>query len=122
MVKHAHSSGEYNKRRAECEQAVRILSGFYPGIRALRNVTLDQIEQHRAALLDVVYRRAVHVVAENGRVLDAVKALRWGISRHLEGEWPNRTPAFAICLKSARPSWTAWWNLRKASPECTARV
>jgi len=78
MVKHAHSSGEYNKRRAECEQAVRILSGFYPGIRALRDVTLDQIEQHRAALSDVVYRRAVHVVAENGRVLDAVKALRSG--------------------------------------------
>jgi len=76
MVKHAHSSGEYNKRRAECEEAVRKLSAFYPGIRALRDVRLEEVESHQDDLPDVIYRRALHVVAENARVLDAVKALR----------------------------------------------
>ncbi len=78
MVKHEHSSGAYNKRRAECEGAVRKLAEFYPGIRALRDVTVEQVEQHRADLPDAVYRRALHVVAEDERVLDAVKALRSG--------------------------------------------
>ena len=78
MVKHAHSSGEYNKRRAECEEAVRKLAEYDPNIRALRDVTVDQIQKHRADLPDAVYRRAMHVVAENARVLDAVKALRSG--------------------------------------------
>ncbi|HYB60833.1 MAG TPA: galactokinase [Methylomirabilota bacterium] len=78
MVKHAHSSGEYNKRRSECEAAVRTLSRFHPGIRALRDATLDQIRQHREDMPDVVYRRALHVVAEDERVLDAVRALRSG--------------------------------------------
>jgi galactokinase len=78
MVKHQHASGEYNKRRAECEEAVRKLAVFYPGIRALRDVTPDQIQQHRADLSDAVVRRAVHVVAENARVLNAAKALRSG--------------------------------------------
>jgi galactokinase len=78
MVKHAHSSGEYNKRRAECEEAVRILARFYPDIRALRDVTLDQVQERRADLPEVVYRRALHVVAEDERVLAAVAALRSG--------------------------------------------
>lgn len=78
MVKHEHSSGQYNQRRAECEAAVRKLAEFYPNILALRDVTLDQIERHRADMPDVVYRRALHVVAENSRVLGAAKALRSG--------------------------------------------
>jgi galactokinase len=75
MVKHANSSGEYNLRRAQCEEAVARLSAFYPGITALRDVTVEQLELHREVLPDVIYRRAAHVVAENARVLAAVRAL-----------------------------------------------
>ncbi|MGB6545672.1 MAG: galactokinase [Candidatus Acidiferrales bacterium] len=78
MVKHANSSGEYNVRRAQCEEAVARLSAFYTGISALRDVTPEQLEKHRDALPDVVYRRAAHVVAENERVLAAVRALGAG--------------------------------------------
>ncbi len=31
MVKHELSGGEYNRRRAECEEGVKILSKWYPG-------------------------------------------------------------------------------------------
>jgi galactokinase len=78
MVKHANSSGEYNLRRAQCEDAVARLSAFYPGITALRDVTVEQLEKHRDALPDVVYRRAAHVVAEDERVLSAVRSLAAG--------------------------------------------
>jgi len=78
MVKHELASGEYNRRRAECEEAVRRLSAVLPGIRALRDVRPGQLEQHRGVLPEVIYKRALHIVSENGRVLDAAEALRHG--------------------------------------------
>jgi galactokinase len=78
MVKHELASGEYNQRRADCEEAVRRLSAVLPGIRALRDVSLDQLEKYRALLTEVIYKRALHIVTENTRVLDAAEALRVG--------------------------------------------
>jgi galactokinase len=78
MVKHELASSEYNRRRADCEEAVRRLSTVLPGIRALRDVSLEQLEKHRDVLSDVTYKRALHVVTENARVLDSGEALRSG--------------------------------------------
>src|SRR4051794_10642262 len=36
MVKHTLAAGEYNRRREECEQAVKIISQFLPHVRQLR--------------------------------------------------------------------------------------
>ncbi len=63
-------------RRAECHQAVELLASALPGIRALRDVSVDDFEQHAALLPYVVKKRARHVVHENARTLAAVKALR----------------------------------------------
>jgi galactokinase len=78
MVKHELASSEYNRRRADCEEAVRRLLAVLPGIRALRDVTLVQLEKNRALLTDVIYKRALHIVSENDRVLDSGQALRTG--------------------------------------------
>ena len=78
MVKHELASGEYNRRRADCEEAVRRLSAVLPGIRALRDVSLEQLEKHRSVLPEIIYKRALHIVSENARVLDAAEALRVG--------------------------------------------
>src|SRR5580692_8235824 len=78
MVKHELASGEYNRRRADCEEAVRRLAAVLPGIRALRDVSLEQLEKHRGALTEVIYKRALHIVSENARTLDAAEALRVG--------------------------------------------
>jgi galactokinase len=75
-VKHDLATSEYNKRRAECHQAVELLASALPGIRALRDVSVDDFEQHAALLPYVVKKRARHVVHENARTLAAVKALR----------------------------------------------
>jgi galactokinase len=78
MVKHDLASGEYNQRRAECEEAVRRLAKVLPGIRSLRDVTLEQLERHRGSLSEIIYKRVLHVVTENARVLDAAESLRTG--------------------------------------------
>ena len=78
MVKHELSGGEYNQRRAQCEEGVHLLSKSYPGIRALRDVSLEQLEAQKASLPPVVYKRCLHVVVENQRVTQAARCFRSG--------------------------------------------
>jgi galactokinase len=75
MVKHELASGEYNRRRAECEAGVERLARCLPGVRALRDVTPDELERYGNELPEVVYRRCRHVIGENARVIEAAGAL-----------------------------------------------
>jgi galactokinase len=75
MVKHALASSAYNERRAQCEAGVQQLAQFLPNVKALRDVTLDELEQFGRDLPEVVYRRCRHVITENARVLAAAQAL-----------------------------------------------
>jgi len=68
----------YNERRAQCEAAVKALSQGGAPICALRDVTLEQLEQAKDRLELIVYCRARHVVTENARVQEAVAALKGG--------------------------------------------
>jgi galactokinase len=74
-IKHAHAAGEYNARRSDCERGVQFLASKIRGVRALRDVSSQDLEQFRRELPDVVYQRCRHVVAENARVLEAADAL-----------------------------------------------
>jgi galactokinase len=78
MVKHQLASSEYNARREECEQGVRILSKYLPDIKSLRDVSIADLERFGSELPEVLYRRCRHVIAENDRVLRAATALRAG--------------------------------------------
>lgn len=78
MVRHEVASSEYNERRAECEQGVRILRIALPEIRALRDVTIAQLEAHRQNLSPTIFARCRHVITENARVKSAVETLRRG--------------------------------------------
>jgi galactokinase len=78
MVKHELAATEYNERRRECQQAVDLLSAGRPGIRALRDVSIGELDENQKRLPEVIYRRAKHVVTENARVLDAAEALSKG--------------------------------------------
>jgi galactokinase len=61
-IAHNHSKGDYRTRRAECEEAARQL-----GVAQLRDLDIPDIG-----------RRARHVITEDARVLDAVRALQTG--------------------------------------------
>ena len=75
MVHHQHAAGEYNLRRRDCEEGVRRLSTVLPGIRALRDVSAQELDRHAGLLTPVIYRRCRHVVTENERTLKAADAL-----------------------------------------------
>jgi len=67
-VRRELASSEYNVRRRQCEQGVKILSRHYPEIKSLRDVSLDMLEEHRREFDPVVWKRCAYVVRENERV------------------------------------------------------
>jgi galactokinase len=78
MVGHRLASAGYNERRADCEAGVRLLAQRFPNVRALRDVTADQLEEVAGLLPERIHRRCRHVVHENARVLNAAAALEAG--------------------------------------------
>jgi galactokinase len=69
---------EYNARRRECEEGVRLLRKHLPVIKALRDVSPAQFERYKGELPEAVRRRCRHIVYENERVLQSVEALKRG--------------------------------------------
>ena len=63
-VRRKLTSGEYNKRRSACEEAVRLLKKDLPNIEALRDVSAEEFNRHAGKLPDEVAKRARHVVEE----------------------------------------------------------
>ena len=78
MIQHRLGTGEYNVRRTECETAVRKLSQVLLGIRALRDVSLAELEGNRELLGETIYKRCRHVITENQRTVAAANALQTG--------------------------------------------
>ena len=78
MVKHELAGGEYNTRRAECEEGVRLISRSLPNVGSLRDVSLADLERHASGIPEVIYKRCRHVVTENARVAEAADALERG--------------------------------------------
>jgi galactokinase len=72
-VKRGLVDSEYNIRREQCEEASKLL-----GVKALRDITLDELVRRLVELPEVVGRRAHHVVSENERTLVAAHALKSG--------------------------------------------
>lgn len=64
---------EYNTRREQCEEAARIF-----GVKALRDVTIEQFNARVNELDEMVAKRARHVITENDRTVEAAKALSNG--------------------------------------------
>lgn len=63
-VRRKLTSGEYNKRRSACEEAVRLLKEDLPDIRSLRDVKPDDFNRLSNKLPEEVEKRARHVVEE----------------------------------------------------------
>ncbi|MFJ9537201.1 galactokinase [Streptomyces sp. NPDC101225] len=77
-VKHAHSDGEYGRRRAGCERGAALL-----GVDALRDVPYDGLDAALARLGDdeEAVRLVRHIVTEDQRVERTVALLQAGETR-----------------------------------------
>jgi len=74
-VKHELGSGEYAKRRAQCEAAAKVL-----GAASLRDATAAALESAKGRMDEVAFRRARHVIGEIERTPRAaaeIRASKW---------------------------------------------
>ncbi|MGX5697524.1 galactokinase [Agromyces soli] len=69
-VEHAHATGGYAARRASCEAGALAL-----GVSSLRDLGPADLERAQRVLDDETFRRVRHILTENQRVLDTVRAL-----------------------------------------------
>lgn len=75
MVKHELATSEYNARRSECEEGVRLLALRLSCVRSLRDITVADLQRYEHELSEVVRKRCWHVVSENARVIEASSSL-----------------------------------------------
>jgi galactokinase len=77
-VKRALAQSEYEVRLKQCRQAVAQIASAGLAVKSLRDVASADLEAARSVLSGILFRRARHIVTENHRVLEAVKALECG--------------------------------------------
>ena len=75
MVKHTLASSEYNVRRAQCEEGVAVIKKYRPEVELLRDITLEELEAHRAEIDPVSFKRCAFVINENKRLMAACAAM-----------------------------------------------
>lgn len=79
-VKHCLGDSEYPVRVQQCKDATAILSKVNDCIKSLRDATIVDIEaaKKKLGLEGTILKRALHVVSENKRTVDAAAALESG--------------------------------------------
>ena len=77
-VKHSLASSEYNTRRLQCEEGVRLVNAHHPEVASLRDVTMPLLDKYVAPIDELVYRRCRFIVAENARLLAGTRDLENG--------------------------------------------
>jgi galactokinase len=78
MVKHAVATGEYGDRSAEVEAGQAVLQRERPGVKLLRDATIEDLNACRDLMSAASFKRCRHIITENARVMEARKALLAG--------------------------------------------
>lgn len=77
-VRRELAGSEYNVRRQQCEEGVAVIKKSHPEVKNLRDVSFEQLEEHKQKMDPVVYRRCRYVLEENRRLLDGCEDLMQG--------------------------------------------
>jgi galactokinase len=86
-TRRGHVDSAYNERRAQCDAAAELF-----GVTTLRDVSLPEFTDKQDGLAPLLRVRARHVITENNRVQEAVKAMGRGDAHEL-GELLNKSHA-----------------------------
>ena len=81
-ISHRLTGGALNERRRECEAALAVLQGRWPGLGFLAELPAAELPAAERLLDESLARRVRHVVTETARVHEAVRALE-------EGDFPR---------------------------------
>jgi galactokinase len=77
-VTHSLVESAYNDRRRECATAAEYFGALDSSVRALRDVSLERLHQHKGRFDEIAWHRALHVVGENDRVMRGIGLLEAG--------------------------------------------
>jgi galactokinase len=69
------SSG-YSDRNRECREALSWFADRETGVSSYRDMEISRLFEHRGEIPEVLFRRSLHVLTENRRVLKTVSALK----------------------------------------------
>ncbi len=83
MVKHSVAGGDYPTRRRESEAACAVIASHRPGVKFLRDATLEDLEKWGHEMEPKSLMRARHVISENLRTVAACDALLNGDMKEL---------------------------------------
>lgn len=114
MVSHSLAGSEYNQRRQQCEEGVKIMKKYLPEIHSLRDVPYEQLAKHWQEFPPVVYERCSYVISENQRLLAGCDALRnndlqgfgemmFGSHKGLSRHYAVSCPELDLLVELARP-------------------
>jgi len=78
MVHHSLASSEYNVRRSQCEDGVKVLQETNPQVQSLRDADMPMLDAVKDRLDELVYKRCAYVIAEIARVQQACIYLQQG--------------------------------------------
>lgn len=99
MTQRRLSSGEYAQRRAECEQGAATL-----GVRALRELSLNLLEERSHELPAQVTKRCRFIIAESARAAELSQALETGdrasVARLCSDSFSGARDLYEICSDS----------------------
>ena len=83
MTRRELVESKYNERRSQCEE----VADFFK-VKALRDVTLEELYDNKDKLDPTAFKRAHHVISENERVLKTAKSLQENLPKAV-GELMN---------------------------------
>ncbi len=112
----AHSG--FSSRAQDAHAALRTIRLIDPHVRALRDVTPEQLEQYHAVLEEPQLRRARHVVSEIARVQEGWAALQHGDLAALGALMTASYHSARDDYGSSSPALDAMWQAATAHPAC----
>ena len=74
--KRSLANSKYNERRSECEKGLIALKEVLPHVNYLGEIPYEEYVKHKSLIKnDIIRKRVEHVMSENNRDLESVKAL-----------------------------------------------
>ena len=118
MIKHDLVESAYNRRRESCERARDVIAADHPSVKMLRDVDSALLESSKAKMDLADYRCALHVVGEDERVMQGVKALRAGDVRAFGRLLFQSHESSRFNFENSCPELDALVELAGSLPEC----
>ena len=111
---------EYDERRAQCEEGLRLLQRFYPAVTALRDVTPAMFALQKHGLPELIARRCQFIIEENQRVLDLAQLLPEGDPERLQTLFKASYSGARDLYEIGAPAMTAMIKAMSTAPGVVA--